>query len=77
VESNGVLSTLLERRLIAIVGREEGLGRPLLFGTTPEFLSYFGLNYLSELPKPEEVAPAPASEAISPPGGAAQPAGAP
>jgi len=77
VESSGVLSTLLERKLVAIVGREEGLGRPLLFGTTPEFLSYFGLNNLSELPKPEEVLPALAGEAASPPGGAAQPAGAP
>lgn len=77
VESSGVLSTLLERKLVAIVGREEGLGRPLLFGTTPDFLSYFGLNDLAELPKPEEVAPAVGVEVTSPPGGAAQPAGAP
>jgi segregation and condensation protein B len=77
VESSGVLSTLLERKLVAIVGREEGLGRPLLFGTTPEFLSYFGLNDLSGLPKPEEVAPPAGEEVTSPPGGAAQPAGAP
>ena len=77
VESSGVLSTLLERKLVAIVGREEGLGRPLLFGTTPEFLSYFGLNGLAELPKPEEVAPPSGEEAIRSPGGAAQPAGAP
>ncbi len=77
VESSGVLSTLLERKLVAIVGRDEGLGRPLLFGTTPEFLSYFGLNDLSELPKPEEVSPDAIGEVVSPPGGAAQPAGAP
>ncbi|MCI0405459.1 MAG: SMC-Scp complex subunit ScpB [candidate division Zixibacteria bacterium] len=77
VESSGVLSTLLERKLVAIVGREEGLGRPLLFGTTPEFLSYFGLNDLAELPKPEEIAPPLGEEAIRSPGGAAQPAGAP
>ncbi len=77
VESSGVLSTLLERKLVAIVGREEGLGRPLLFGTTPDFLSYFGLDNLTELPKPEEVIPVLAGEAASPPGGAAQPAGAP
>lgn len=76
VESSGVLSTLLERKLVAIVGREEGLGRPLLFGTTPDFLSYFGLKDLSELPKPEEVAPVTAAEAQSPPGGLVQPAGA-
>ncbi len=77
VESSGVLSTLLERKLVAIVGREEGLGRPLLFGTTPEFLSYFGLNDLAELPKPGEVAPALEGGVSSLPGGAAQPAGAP
>ncbi len=77
VESSGVLSTLLERKLVAIVGREEGLGRPLLFGTTPEFLSYFGLNDLAGLPKPEEVAPALEGGVTSSPGGAAQPAGAP
>ena len=77
VESSGVLSTLMERKLVAIVGREEGLGRPLLFGTTPEFLGYFGLKDLSELPKPEEVAPVLADGAANQPGGAAQPAGAP
>lgn len=77
VESSGVLSTLLERKLVAIVGRDEGLGRPLLFGTTPEFLSYFGLNNLTELPKPEEVSPVAAGEVVSSPGGTAQPAGAP
>ncbi len=75
VESSGVLSTLLERKLVAIVGREEGLGRPLLFGTTPEFLSYFGLNDLSGLPKPEEVAIAAEAQNLS--GGAPQPVGAP
>ena len=77
VESSGVLSTLLERKLVAIVGREAGLGRPLLFGTTSEFLSYFGLQDLSALPRPEEVGPVPTAEAASPLGGAGQPAGAP
>ncbi|MCI0330652.1 MAG: SMC-Scp complex subunit ScpB [candidate division Zixibacteria bacterium] len=76
VESSGVLSTLLERRLVAIVGREEGLGRPLLFGTTPEFLSYFGLLDLAALPKPEEIGPLPSAGAARPPGGVVQPAGA-
>lgn len=77
VESSGVLSTLLERKLVAIVGREEGLGRPLVFATTQEFLSYFGLNDLSDLPKPEEVAPASAAEAQNRSGGPPQPVGAP
>jgi len=55
VNSDGVLGTLLERNLIAIKGRAETVGRPLLYGTTEEFLRYFGLNDLSELPKPEEI----------------------
>lgn len=76
VESSGVLSTLLERKLVAIVGREEGLGRPLLFGTTPEFLLYFGLKNLADLPKPEEVA-ASSAEPTKETGGLTQPAGAP
>jgi len=54
VESSGVLDTLLERRLIKIVGRKEVLGRPMLYGTTQEFLRHFGLSHLSELPSLEE-----------------------
>lgn len=50
VESSGVLDTLLERKLIKIVGRKETLGRPLLYGTTQDFLRHFGLAHLSELP---------------------------
>ena len=56
VNSGGVLGTLLERGLIRITGRSEALGRPLLYGTTKKFLRYFGLNTLSDLPKPKEVA---------------------
>ena len=55
VNSDGVLGTLLERNLIAIRGRAETVGRPLLYGTTEEFLRNFGLNELAELPRPEEV----------------------
>ncbi len=55
VESSGVLDTLLERKLIKIVGRKEALGRPLLYGTTQEFLKHFGLAHLSELPLIEDV----------------------
>jgi segregation and condensation protein B len=54
VNSDGVLRTLLERRLIKILGRKEVPGRPLLYGTTREFLQYFGLNDLSELPTLKE-----------------------
>lgn len=55
VDPDGVLKNLLDRRLITIIGRSEGLGRPLLYSTTPEFLQYFGLNDLSQLPKPREI----------------------
>ena len=55
VNSGGVLGTLLERGLIRITGRSEALGRPLLYGTTKKFLRYFGLNMLSDLPKPKEI----------------------
>ena len=50
VNSDGVLRTLLSKGLIQEEGRLEGVGRPILFGTAPEFLQYFGLNSLEELP---------------------------
>ncbi len=50
VEASGVTETLVERRLIKVVGRKETIGRPLLYGTTQEFLRQFGLKHLSELP---------------------------
>ncbi|MDR1103996.1 MAG: SMC-Scp complex subunit ScpB [Endomicrobium sp.] len=55
VESSGVIDTLLERKLIKIVGRKEALGRPLLYGTTQDFLKHFGLTHLSELPLIEDM----------------------
>ncbi len=55
VNSDYIISTLLEKKLITIVGRAESPGRPLLYGTTDEFLIYFGLSSLSDLPKPREV----------------------
>jgi segregation and condensation protein B len=54
VNTSGVLKTLLERKLIKITGRKNVVGRPLLYGTTKEFLIQFGMNDLSELPKIEE-----------------------
>lgn len=51
VDSVGPLDTLTQRRLITVVGRKEIAGRPLLYGTTPEFLRQFGLNEVSDLPK--------------------------
>lgn len=50
VNSEGALRTLLERRLIKIIGKKESPGRPFLYGTTREFLQYFGLGSLSDLP---------------------------
>ena len=55
VHSDAVLRTLLERKLITISGRAEGPGRPLLYGTTREFLRYFGVNAIDDLPKPREI----------------------
>ena len=65
----GVLQTLLERRLIKTLGRKKVVGKPILYGTTEEFLVHFGLNSLVELPSledfpglatPETVQPLPA-----------------
>ena len=56
IKSGGVVKTLLERRLIKIVGRKEVVGRPLLYGTTKEFLLQFGLKDLEDLPKIEDFA---------------------
>ncbi|MBN2371399.1 MAG: SMC-Scp complex subunit ScpB [Vicinamibacteria bacterium] len=56
VKSGGVIKTLLERRLIRIEGRKDVVGRPMLYGTTKEFLVHFGLKDLSELPRIEEFA---------------------
>ena len=54
VNSDGVVKTLLERRLVKILGRKEAPGRPLMYGTTKEFLQYFGLKDLSGLPTLKE-----------------------
>lgn len=56
VDAGGVLNTLLERGLVMIKGRDPGPGRPLLYGTTQEFLEYFGLSKLGDLPRMEEIA---------------------
>lgn len=50
VNSEGAIRSLLEKRLIKIVGRKDTPGRPFLYGTTREFLQYFGLKNLAELP---------------------------
>lgn len=52
VKCEKAIQTLLSKQLIREVGRAEGLGRPILYGTTREFLEYFGLRELSDLPEP-------------------------
>ncbi|HEY7512916.1 MAG TPA: SMC-Scp complex subunit ScpB [Vicinamibacteria bacterium] len=56
VKSGGVIKTLLEKRLIRITGRKEVVGRPMLYGTTKEFLLHFGLKDVGDLPRIEEFA---------------------
>jgi len=55
VNSDYIINTLLEKNLILIGGRAETAGRPLLYRTTDDFLKYFGLNKISDLPKPREI----------------------
>ena len=50
VNSDGVMRSLLGKGIVQEVGRAEGPGRPILYGTAPEFLQHFGLNSLTELP---------------------------
>jgi segregation and condensation protein B len=56
VAVGGVLKSLHERGLIDVVGRGEGIGRPLLYGTTSLFLEHFALRHLEELPRADELA---------------------
>ncbi len=53
VKCDKTIQSLQRKGLVKEVGRAEGVGRPILFGTTREFLEYFGLNHLEELPLPE------------------------
>ncbi len=56
VKTESSIGTLVEKNLVREVGRKEGPGRPVLFGTTDSFLRYFGLKSISELPDPEKFA---------------------
>ena len=74
VNSTGVIRTLLDRELIAAVGRGEGVGRPVLYGTTSRFMEHFGFPSMEHLPKPEELPVilrerAPLEDATGPSGG--------
>lgn len=59
VASDGVIQTLLERKLIKPAGRAERIGKPLLYATTTVFLEYFGIISLEQLPKLAEMLPRP------------------
>ncbi|MGD8243000.1 MAG: SMC-Scp complex subunit ScpB, partial [Desulfobacterales bacterium] len=55
VDSGGVLRLLLEKKLIRVLGRKDIPGRPMIYGTTKDFLEIFNLKDLSELPSPKEI----------------------
>ncbi|CAN5532248.1 hypothetical protein BH10BAC6_BH10BAC6_17260 [soil metagenome] len=55
VNSGEVVNSLVEKLLVTIVGRSEAIGKPLLYGTTDEFMRIFGLNSMSDLPKLREI----------------------
>ena len=55
VDASHALKTLLNKRLIKIVGRKKGPGKPLIYRTTNKFLGYFGLNTLKDLPSQDEI----------------------
>jgi|TARA_B100001964_G_scaffold236950_1_gene299547 segregation and condensation protein B len=58
VNTSGVIGTLIERRLVKVVGRKKVIGRPFMYATTQEFLNRFGLSDLTDLPKVEDMADA-------------------
>lgn len=60
VDVGAVMATLVERRLVKILGRKEAPGRPILYGTTPEFLEVFGLPDLGALPRLKDLGELPA-----------------
>ncbi|OHB93636.1 MAG: SMC-Scp complex subunit ScpB [Planctomycetes bacterium RIFCSPHIGHO2_12_42_15] len=55
VQSGQIIRLLMEKDLVKVLGRDEALGHPLLYGTTKRFLEYFGLIDLKDLPKIEEL----------------------
>lgn len=78
VNTSGVIGTLVDRRLVKVVGRKAVIGRPFLYATTREFLDRFGLKNLQDLPKVEDMAEvlgmeAPAALAVDDPRDAALP----
>ena len=60
VQIGDTLRLLMEKGLVKIVGRDDSLGRPVLYGTTKKFLQVFGLKSLKDLPNAEQIRPKPA-----------------
>ena len=56
VSCDYTVQKLLEKELVEIRGKSEGVGRPILYGTSPKFMDYFGINDLKELPTPKDFA---------------------
>jgi len=56
VNCDYAVQKLLEKELVEIKGKSEGVGRPLLYGTSPTFMDYFGINSLKDLPTPKDFA---------------------
>ena len=54
VNSDYSVTKLLEKELIEIKGKSENVGRPLIYGTSPKFMEYFGINSLQDLPQPKD-----------------------
>ena len=71
VNAGAILKSLHERALVDVVGRGEGMGRPLLYGTTPSFLEQLALRHLEELPRADELAIALRAPRPASPSGAA------
>jgi segregation and condensation protein B len=67
VQSGDVLRLLMEKGLVRIAGRDDSLGRPVLYGTTKKFLQLFGLKSLRDLPQVGELKPMPAGTPIAQP----------
>jgi segregation and condensation protein B len=67
VNVDGAIKTLLEKGLIRLVGRKEVPGRPMLYGTTKDFLEHFGLSSLKELPSLKEYTEKDIADHLMPP----------
>src|SRR3989441_9411871 len=67
-DPSSVLEALLEKKLVRILGRKKVVGKPFLYGTTPEFLAHFGLNSLQDLPDISEFGALAAGADVAPSG---------